>query len=175
MSQQHNLPVTFLKLLNSGGKTTLELFPGGRCGWGQFPVNHRIGNRRRHPVIWPSFVDRHLPIDTSTRRHSMSPVGIDQPVTSHMPQPEPKRHHGIFQIVTQPAVRLDHHVLHDVAGINPALHNTVHSRRDQATDRIAMPSKQALNSIGITLPHAVEQHLRDLWIGRLAHGASFWD
>ena len=51
----------------------------------------------------------------------MPAMGVDHAVAGQVPQPELKRHAGRFEVVGQPAVRFDQHILHDIAGVDPPL------------------------------------------------------
>jgi len=56
-----------------------------------------------------------------------------------------ERHHGIFQVIAQPAVGLDHYFLNQVASIDPPLEFLVHSQIDEPTHRFAVLIQQLVD------------------------------
>jgi len=50
----------------------------------------------------------------------MPAVRVDDAVLRQMPQPEMERHGRRAQVFVEPLIGLEQHVLHDVAGIDPA-------------------------------------------------------
>ena len=108
---------------------------------------------------------RHLAVEAASGGDAMPAVGVDEAIPGHVPQPELERHGGVGQIVAEPTVGLDHHVLHDVAGIHPPLHDAIHPLVDHPADRRAMAFKQAVDRVAVSLADAVEQHKRWLRLG----------
>ena len=167
MPQQHDLPIGLVELVDRSSKPPLELLPGG-CGCRrQLAVDHRLSRCRGHRVVGARLMNRDLPVDAAAGCHTVTAVGVDQPVSGHVSQPETKRHRRVGQVVTKPTIRLNHHILHNIAGVDTALHTSIHAGSDQPTNRLAVPSKQPVNGRGIALPNAIEQHLRHLRIGRI--------
>ena len=72
----------------------------------------------------------------------MAAVGVDQAVAGDVPQPEMKRHRRVFvaaiEVLGQPAVGFDQHVLHNVAGVHAALDHAVHPQVDHPPQRLAV-------------------------------------
>jgi hypothetical protein len=86
----------------------------------------------------------------------MTPVGVDDPVPGDLPNPQVKGHAGILQIILQPAIGLDQHILYHVADIHSPLdlpiqthpHHAVHGRSmaiQQPIDRLHRPLASANN------------------------------
>ena len=71
-----------------------------------------------------------------------------------------KRHHGIVEIALEPTVGLDHDILHNIAGINAALHSPIHPQIDHPPQRLAVPFQQPVKSLGIALASLIEQLMR---------------
>jgi len=101
---------------------------------------------------------------------------VDQTVAGHVPQPELERHGGVREILPQPSVGLEEHILNDVAGIDPALHAAIHAAIDHPLDRRAVPFEQSVDSPVVTLANPLEQHERGLWLGRGSRpvGGAVW-
>ena len=165
--QQHNLPISLFELVDRCSKPPLQFLPGRRGRRRQFAVDHRLGSCRGNPVVGPRLMNRNLAVDAPTGGHTVTAVGIDQAVSGHVSEPETKRHRRVGEIVTKPTIRLNHHILNNIAGIDTALHTTVHAGSDEATNRLAVPSKQPVDGCRVALPNPLEQHLRHLRIGRI--------
>jgi hypothetical protein len=164
--QEHDLPVVFVEQVDRGGKPPLQFVPGGGGGGRELSVGDLPAQIGLRLVARVGHHQRHLTINASRGRHAVSAVSIDKPVAGHVPQPELEWHGRVGQIVDQPAIGFDHHVLHDVAGIDPPLHPPVHATVDHSPDRFAVPLEQAVDGIAIALPHAIEQHQSRLSVGR---------
>jgi len=165
--QEHDLPVAFLEKLHRGGKPPLQFMPGGGGGRRKLAVGDlpaKVGLRL--VAFGVGHHQRHLAIDAPGGRHAMAAMGIDQPIAGHVPEPELKRHRSVGEVLAQPPVGLDHHILHDIAGIDPPLHAPIHATIDHPLDRLAVPLKKAVHGVAIPLPHAVEQHERGLAVGK---------
>ena len=91
--------------------------------------------------------------------HAMPPMGVDQPVLGHVPQPEMKRHGRMDQILLQAAISLDEHILHDIAGIHPALDRRIESQVYQPPQCIAVAIEQFVDRRAIAGFRALEQLL----------------
>ena len=63
---------------------------------------------------------RPLAIHRSFAGLAVPAVGVDDPVGRDLPQPEMERQRRVAEVVGQPLVGLEQHVLHDVAGVDPA-------------------------------------------------------
>ena len=160
MPQEHDLPIRLIELLDGCGKPPLQLPPGGRRGRREFPVGQPFGEIGLLVIASTGHHQRHLAVETAARGHAMPAVGIDQPVPGHVPQPEPKRHRGIGKIIAEPAVRLDEHILHDVAGVHPPLHHPIHAQVDHPADRGAVPLEEPVDGVAVSLTNAIQEHER---------------
>ena len=94
-----------LLLRGGGGRSQLGIAQLGR----QFDAGLLFAHRCR----------RLFPIDAAFGRTPMPPVGVDDAILGDLPQPQVERHGRIVQVVPQAAVRLDQHVLHHVAHVDP--------------------------------------------------------
>ena len=101
---------------------------------------------------------RHLPVEASARGDAVPAVGVDQPVAGHVPQPEPKRHDRIGKVVGEPPISLDHHVLNDVAGIDPPLDDPVHTEIDHPPDRRAVAFEKPVYGVRVAVANAIKEH-----------------
>ena len=158
--QQNNLPVGLFQLFNSRGEPPLKLMPGGHRRRRQLAVSQAIGQIGLRGIRISRRLKRHLAIEAAGGGHPMPPMGIDDPVTGHVPQPQLKRHRRIGEVVAQPPVRLQHDILHDVAGIDPSLHHPVKPVVNHPSDRGPVSGQQSVDRRSITLPSPVEQDKR---------------
>ena len=99
---------------------------------------------------------RHLSVETAIGGDAVPAVGVDETIPGHVPQPELEWHGRIGKIIAEAAIGLDHHVLHDVAGIDPPLHDPIHPLIDHPADRRAMALEQAVDRRAVSLSDAVE-------------------
>jgi hypothetical protein len=83
----------------------------------------------------------------------MSAMRVDQSVLGHLPQPQMKRHHGILKKIGQASIGFDHHILHDVAGIDAAFDDPIHPQVDHLPDGITMAFEQLIHGVGIAALH----------------------
>lgn len=157
VTQEHDLPVLLVKLLDGRGESAFELVPSGGRRRSEFPVGDLTGHVDTRTIAVIGRDQRHLAVDAPRARHAVPAVGIDEAVAGHVPQPQPKRHRRILKVVAQPAVGLDEDVLDDVAGVNPSLDHLVHPMVDEPPDRRAVPIEQAVDGITVTLAHPLEQ------------------
>ena len=95
---------------------------------------------------------------------------VDHPVLSNLPQPQPKRHGRSLDVVGKPLRRLDQHVLHDVARINPRRHPPVHPGLHHPPDRIPVAPQQ-LSQSRLISPGSILEQVRRRFRVRL-HGVS---
>jgi hypothetical protein len=166
VTQQHDLPIALLEPLDRRREATLQFVPGGRRSRRQVAVGHLAG-RSRQGVVAP---ERHLPVEAARGRDAVPAVGVDEPVAGHVPQPELEGHRRVGEVVAEPAIGLDEHVLHDVAGVDPPLHHPIHPPVDHPPDRIAMPRQKVVDRRRVPATDAVEQHERLLGF----HGHGGW-
>ncbi len=157
VAEEHDLPVLFVELLDSRGEPAFELVPGGGGRRGKLPIGDLAGHVDAGTLPVVDRDQRHLPVDAPRARHAMPTVGIDEPVAGHVPQPQPKGHRRILEIVAQPAIGLDEHVLNDIAGVNSPLDELVHPLIDQPTDSRPVAIEQAVHGIAVTLSNPLEQ------------------
>ena len=68
-----------------------------------------------------------------------------------------KRQFACGEIFAQPATGVDEHILHDVAGVNAALHLPIEPQLHHASQSRAVTFEQPVNSRGISLTGPVEQ------------------
>ena len=66
---------------------------------------------------------------------------------------------GVAQVVLEPAVRLDQHVLHDVAGVDAGGQGRVEAQADHAAQRLAVDVEQAIDRPVLPFAGAGEQIL----------------
>ncbi len=114
------------------------LFQHGRGGRELAMVAQLLGQIHRRPVRVHRFGDRAFAIDGAPCCLMVPTMRVDESVAGDLPQPKMKRHHRIAKVFAHSAIRLDQRLLNDVAGIDAALHGTVHPQRDESTHGRAM-------------------------------------
>ena len=134
--------------------------PGRSRSRREFTIGDLGGRAGQRPV--GVVRDRHLPVEAARRRDAVPPVCVDEAIAGHVPQPQLERHRWVREVVAEAAVRLDEHVLHDVAGVHPPLHHPVHPAVDEPPDRRAVPREQVIDRRGIAAAHPLEEHERGL-------------
>ena len=138
MPHQHDLAVVIVHRFDGDLKAALQLLHRRRRRRRQFRIaqlpdqfhGRAVESLRGHIGL--------LAIHTPLATGAMPPMGVDDPVARHLPQPQMKRHRRIFQVGPQPPVGFDHHFLHDVAGIQPLLNPPVQPHVDHPPQRIAV-------------------------------------
>ena len=108
---------------------------------------------------------RLFPIDAAPGRHAVPPMGVDQPVPGHLPQPKMKWHRRMGQILLQPPMGVEQHILHDVAGIDPAADYAIHPQIDHPPQRRAMALQQPIHGRRIAAAGFGEKFLRFVGVG----------
>ena len=98
----------------------LQFAPGRRRGRRQLPVAQLQRDVPRRLIARQADVERLLAIEAPPRGHAVAAMGVDQPVLRHLPQPQMERHLRILQILLEPPMGFDQHVLRDVASIDAA-------------------------------------------------------
>ena len=111
-------------------------------------------------ILTVSDRQRHLAVEAAAGGDAMPTMGVDEAIPGHVPQPELEGHGRVCEIVAQAAVGLDHHVLHDVAGVDPPLHDPIHPLVDHSADRCPMTFQQPVDGRAVPLSGAVEEHHR---------------
>jgi hypothetical protein len=86
------------------------------------------------------------------------PVSVDDPVLGNLPQPQVIRHSRLSEIVLQPAVGLDQHILHDIAHIDPPLYFLVQPKLHHAPQAVTMPLHQTVDCVGVA-PFGIGQQI----------------
>src|SRR5258705_334728 len=75
-------------------------------------------------------------------------MGVDEPIFSQVQQPEMERHDGVLEVIAEPAVGLDQHVLDDVTGIGAAGQGRVEPELDGPPKRLAVLGEQVVHGRG---------------------------
>jgi hypothetical protein len=78
-------------------------------------------------------------------------MGVDNSVLSDLAEPKPKRHHRIAEVVFQPTIGFDQHILNHITHVNPPLDLLVQPHSDNLAQRIAVPFHQLVYSVFISL------------------------
>ena len=102
----------------AASRRALHLAAHGRRRRRQFGIDQLPGQLVRRVVRQEGGDQRLLAVEAAPLRLAVAAMGVDDVVLGDVPQPEVKGHERIVQIVLQPAVRFEQHVLHDVAGID---------------------------------------------------------
>ena len=123
----------------------LQLAPRRRGGGRQLPVAQLRRDVPRRLVARQADLERLLAVEAPPRGHAVPAVGVDQPVLGHLPQPQVKRHLRILQILLQPPMGFDQHILRDVASIDAPRQHRVHPQLDHPPHRAAMPCQQPID------------------------------
>lgn len=87
----------------------------------------------------------------------MAAMGIDDSVLGNLPQPQPERHGRILQVVLQPPVGFDEHILNHVADIHPPLDFLVQPHSHDLAQRLTVPLHQLVHGSFVALLHLQEQ------------------
>ncbi len=116
----------------------------------------KVGKWDEIPVLGKKVFAVHAALGT----HTVSAMGINQPVPRHLTQPEMERHGGILEVIGKPAVSIDENFLHDIAGIDSSTNALIETHCDHTSQRIAMTVQQLAGGRGITLARSGQQGLR---------------
>jgi len=111
--------------------------------------------------------DRFLPVEAAAGGEPVAAMGVNEPVASHVAQPELEWHRGIGEIIAETAVGLDQHILHDIAGIDPPLDHPVHAQMNHPLDRFPVAFQEAIDCVSIPPSGPVQQRDCDLRLGAL--------
>ena len=84
---------------------------------------------------------------------------VNNAVLRQVPQPQVERHVRRLQILNEPLVGFDQHVLDDVRGVDAAGQNGVESQVDRAAQRLAELAQQVVDRAGLALPGGVEEFI----------------
>jgi hypothetical protein len=76
-----------------------------------------------------------------------------------------KRQLPIDKIILQAAIRLDQHVLNDVAGIDTLSELSIHAHVDHSPQRLSMPSQKTVDGVAVPFGGPEQQFLRFFRVG----------
>jgi hypothetical protein len=85
-------------------------------------------------------------------------MGVYDPILGDLPQPQMEWHRSRSQIFFQPPMGFDHHVLNDVADVNPPLNPLIEPHLNHPPDAVAMAFHQLIHSVAVPR-FRVGQHL----------------
>ncbi len=128
--QQDDFAIRLVHLVDRCLKSDLQFLPGCRGGGREFGVGQFGGQVHRGMVEHRRSHHRLFAIHAAPRRPAMPPMGVDQPVAGHLPQPQMKRHRRIRKIFFQSAVGIEQHILHNITGVDPAADHAIHAQVD---------------------------------------------
>src|SRR5688500_3156602 len=106
-----------------------------------------------------------LAIDATLGGSAMAPMGVNDLVFGDLPQPKMNAENRARQIILQPAVGLNEHILHDVANIDPPLNLAIQPHLNHSAERIAMPVQEAIDCLLIAAASAGKQLLGLVRVG----------
>ena len=129
-----------------------------------------LGDERHARFIGPRRAgDRLLAVHAAALGQAVPAVRVDDAVLRQVPQPQVERHVRLLQVLGEPLIGLDQHVLHDVGGIDAAGDGRVEPQVDDAAERLAELAEQLVDGTGFALAGVVEQPVG------LARGWATWD
>ena len=121
----------------------LQLLADGLGAGRRLGVDQLRDERRARLVRPRGPRDRLLPVDAAPLREPVPAVRVDDAVLRQVPQPQVERHVRLLQVLGQPLVGLDEHVLNDVGGVHAARDGRVEPQVDDAAERFAELVEQA--------------------------------
>ena len=74
----------------------------------------------------------------------MTPLRSDEVISGETTQPDMERHRRVFHVFTQPAIRLDEHVLDYIAGVHPLSDSFIKPIVKHASDRTSVAFKEVV-------------------------------
>ena len=172
VAEQHDLAVGRIELLHGGGTPGFAFVPRSRGRRGEVAIDQMIDRIVRQCGVCGCPPDRLLPVEAAAGGQPVAAMGIYEPVAGHMTQPELEWHRGVGEIIAEAAVGFDHHILHDIAGIDPPLNHPVHPQMNHPLDRLPMAFQEAIDGGGIPAAGPVQQGDRDLRLGALSRSGA---
>ena len=102
-------------------------------------------------------LNRLFAVDAPPLRLPMPAMRVDDPILGQVPQPQVKRHRRVLQILGQPLIGFEQHILNDVAGIDAASQHGVEPQVDDLPQRLAELAEQSVDGRGLAASGVVEQ------------------
>lgn len=98
-----------------------------------------------------------LSVDATFRRNPMTPMSVDDSVFGDLSDPQVEGHYWVFQVIAEPAVGLEKHILDHIAYIDPLLNSVIQPHFYHAAQRGSVPVEQTIDGIRVALAGIFQQ------------------
>lgn len=166
---QNDVAVVVFELFDSREKPRFQFSADVRGSWCQFVIDKFPRQVECRTITILAGSERLFPIETATLRPAMLAVHVDDAVFGQVPQPQVKGQPGIGEVIAEPLIGFEEHILHDVAGIDTAGDGAIKPQPHHLPQRIAVPIEQLIHGQWIAATGARQQLLR---LGRIGPDAS---
>lgn len=136
ITHQYDFAIGFVQFHQDRLQFSLQFLLNGGAGGRHFLID-KLSNQLNRRGLIENRAGGLFAIEAAASRPLVPPMGIDDSILGHVPQPKRKRHPRIAEIVLNSAVRVEENLLHDVAGIFAACELAIKPQIDRPPQRIA--------------------------------------